>query len=156
MPLPIELVCFFNVVSYLGHQRQPYGVGTRPSTFVSVPTYTQYHGVQPVRSQESTSGQRVPCLEWNSSSLTVFTRAPKCSLPRGKWIQLPPLHHLCLRFILPSSCVHVAFQVLSSLFDFCMLHASPISLFDNLSDRRWRVHITKFPIRPVQFSSSSC
>jgi len=42
----------------------------------------------------------------------------------------PPLHPLYLRFILTSSHVHVAFQVLSSFSDFCMLHDSPTSLFD--------------------------
>jgi len=149
--LPIEFVCFFNVVSYLDHQLQRHVVGNRPSTFVSIRSYTQYHGAHSMRSQQSVSGEGLPRLVRNSCSFTVFTRAPQCSLPIVKWIQFPPLHPLYLRFILTSSCVPVAFQVLSSLSDFCMLGASPFSLFDNFSDRQWRVHMTKLPIRPVVF-----
>lgn len=102
---------------------------------------------------------------WEASSPSVVKDYPAlygtpvhlpCSqdLPSVKWIQFPPLHPLYLKFILTSSCVPVVFQVLSSLSDFCMLRASPFSLFDSFSDRRWRVHMTKLPIRPVQFSSS--
>jgi len=148
----LNLFTFFNVVIYLDHQLQRHVVGNRPSTFVSIPSYTQYHGGHFMRSQQSVSGEGLPRLVWNSCSFTVFTRAPQCSLPCVKWIQFPLLHPLYLRFILTSSYVPVAFKVLSSLSDFCMLRASPFSLFDNFSDRR-RVHMTKLSIRPVQFPS---
>jgi hypothetical protein len=71
----LNLFAFFNVDTYLGHQRQPHGVGTRPSTFVSVPSYTEYHGAQSMRSQ-SVGGEGLPALYGTQIHLPCHKGSP--------------------------------------------------------------------------------